>query len=217
LDGEGADRLGVGTSPPRFGVFEADPTSGELRKQGVRIKLQEQPFQALLALLERPREVVTREELRKRIWPSDTVVDFESGLNKIINRLREAHGDVAENPRFIETLPQRGYRFLAPVETVASEVPSPPFRPEAAPTISIPPVRAGRWFLLGLGLAALILIAYAAVHFRQSRIQSIAVLPLANLSGDPAQEYFSDGLTDELIGEISRIRSCGGYSHYARN
>jgi hypothetical protein len=140
-----------------------------------------------------------------------------SGLNKIINRLREAHGDVAENPRFIETLPQRGYRFLAPVETVASEVPSPPFRPEAAPTISSPPVRAGRWFLLGLGLAALILIAYAAVHFRQSRIQSIAVLPLANLSGDPAQEYFSDGLTDELIGEISRIRSCGGYSHYARN
>ncbi len=100
----------------RFGIFEVDVASGELRKSGVKIKLQEQPFQALIALVERPRELVTREELQKRLWPSDTNVDFDSGLNKAINRLREALGDEADNPRFIETLPQRGYRFLAQVE-----------------------------------------------------------------------------------------------------
>ena len=100
----------------RFGIFEADLLAGELRKKGIRVKLQEQPFQILAALLEHPREVLTREELRKRLWPSDVVVDFDSGLNRAINRLREALGDDADNPRFIETLPQRGYRFLAEVE-----------------------------------------------------------------------------------------------------
>ena len=104
-------------SPLRFGVFEVDLASGELRKQGVRIKLQEQPFQALLALIERPGEVVTREELQRRLWPVDTAGDFERGLNKAIARAREALGDDADNPTFIETLPQRGYRFLLPVES----------------------------------------------------------------------------------------------------
>ena len=94
----------------RFGSFEVDLTSGELRKEGVRIKIQEQPFQVLVALIERPREVVLREELQKRLWPSDVVVDFDRGLNRAINRLREALGDDADNPQFIETLPQRGYR-----------------------------------------------------------------------------------------------------------
>lgn len=92
----------------RFGDFEVDPASGELRKLGVKIKLQEQPFQALVALIERPGEVQTREELQKRLWSDGTAVDFERGLNKAINRVREALGDDAENPRFIETLPQRG-------------------------------------------------------------------------------------------------------------
>src|SRR6266446_3582624 len=99
----------------RFGTFEVDVRAGELRKQGVRIKLQEQPFHVLTLLLQRPGEVVTREELRAQLWPSDTFVDFDNGLNTSINKLREALGDSADNPRFIETLPRRGYRFIAPV------------------------------------------------------------------------------------------------------
>jgi cholera toxin transcriptional activator len=101
----------------RFGVFEVDATSGELRKSGVRLRLQDQPFQVLLLLLERPDEVVTREDLRQKLWPADTFVDFDHSLNTIINKLREVLGDSASNPRFIETLAKRGYRFLPAVET----------------------------------------------------------------------------------------------------
>ena len=99
----------------RFHVFEVDTVTGELRKHGLRIKLQEQPFQVLCLLLARPGELVTREELRKMLWPADTFVDFEHGLNKTINKLREALSDDKERPRYIETLPRRGYRFIAPV------------------------------------------------------------------------------------------------------
>src|SRR6266702_771071 len=99
----------------RFGVFEVDVRAGEVRKQGIRIKLQEQPFHLLTVLLQRPGEVVTREELRNQNWPADTFVDFDNSLNTAINKLREALGDSADNPRFIETLPRRGYRFIAPV------------------------------------------------------------------------------------------------------
>jgi DNA-binding winged helix-turn-helix (wHTH) protein len=102
----------------RFGVFEVEVRAGEVRKQGVRIKLQEQPFHVLTQLLKRPGEVVTREELRAQLWQSDTFVDFDNGLNTSINKLREALGDSADNPRFIETLPRRGYRFIAPVTGV---------------------------------------------------------------------------------------------------
>jgi cholera toxin transcriptional activator len=105
----------------RFGAYEADPGSGELRKAGVRVRVQEQPFQVLLVLLARPSEVVTREELRQKLWPADTFVDFDHSLNTVINKLREALGDSAANPRFIETLARRGYRFLAPVEFVAKD------------------------------------------------------------------------------------------------
>jgi Tol biopolymer transport system component/DNA-binding winged helix-turn-helix (wHTH) protein len=108
------------SSPIRFGMFEVDLQAGELRRQGFRVKLQEQPFQVLVMLLERPEEVVTREELQKKLWPADTFVDFERGLNRAINKLREALGDDADSPRFIETLPRRGYRFLAPVETAGT-------------------------------------------------------------------------------------------------
>src|SRR6266481_2604245 len=111
----------IETRPPvllRFGVFEVDLRAGELRKQGKRIKLQEQPFQVLAVLLQRPGEVVTREELRSQNWPPDTFVDFDNSLNTAINKLREALGDSADNPRFIETLPRRGYRFIAPVTNV---------------------------------------------------------------------------------------------------
>jgi DNA-binding winged helix-turn-helix (wHTH) protein len=106
----------------RFGVFEADTTSGELRKSGVRLKLQDQPFQVLLVLLERSGEVVSREELRQKLWPADTFVDFDHSLNTIINKLREVLSDSASNPRFIETLAKRGYRFLLPVEQATNHM-----------------------------------------------------------------------------------------------
>ncbi len=107
----------------RFAAYEADPESGELRKSGVRLRVQEQPFQVLLVLLERPREIVTREDLRQKLWPADTFVDFDHSLNTVINKLREALSDSASNPRFIETLARRGYRFLAPVEFVEKDTP----------------------------------------------------------------------------------------------
>jgi TolB-like protein/DNA-binding winged helix-turn-helix (wHTH) protein len=198
------------STPIRFGIFEVDLASGELRKQGVRIKLQEQPFQALVALIERPREVVTRDELQKRLWPADITVDFDRGLNKAINRVREALGDDADNPRFIETLPQRGYRFLAQVETARVEPPSAPPAPEPPSPLPLPrPMRRRGWFAIAGGLVFVLLlsIAYYLLSSPSRRIESIAVLPLDNLSGNPAQEYFSDGLTDELIGEVARIRS----------
>jgi len=99
----------------RFGIFEINLRAGEVRKQGVRVNLQEQPFHVLTILLQRRGEVVTREELRSAVWQSDTFVDFDNGLNTAINKLREALGDSADSPRFIETLPRRGYRFIAPV------------------------------------------------------------------------------------------------------
>ena len=163
-----------------FGPFEVDTRSGELRRQGVRIRLQEQPFQILVILLEHAREVVLREDLIGRLWPDNTFVDFDRGLNKAINRLREALGDSADKPRFIETLPQRGYRFLAQVTAVARGASN--GEEENGP---MPPSHA-------------------------LRIDSLAVLPLDNLSGDPSQEYFSDGMTDELIGAPSPGSSCCG-------
>jgi TolB-like protein/DNA-binding winged helix-turn-helix (wHTH) protein/Tfp pilus assembly protein PilF len=197
-----------------FGEFEVDLESGQLRKQGVRIKLQEQPFQALLALIERSGEVLTREELQKRLWPADTVVDFDRGLNKAINRVREALGDDADHPRFIETLPQRGYRFLARVEAAPLESShSDPL--SVSPSLDtnrdrVPPTIQRRGLLAmagGLGSVALLYIGYRVLSPIRRPIESIAVLPLENLSRDSAQEYFSEGMTDELIGEIARIGS----------
>src|SRR6266436_186388 len=141
----------------RFGVFEVDLRAGELRKQGVKIKLQDQPFQLLQILLERPGEVVTREELRQRIWPSDTFVDFDGGVNNAVKRLREALGDKAETPRFIETLPRRGYRFIGTVNATAAPTNGslPTAEPHAGPWASRRTMRSG--ILLGLGFAALLL------------------------------------------------------------
>ena len=106
---------GNGTRVIQFGIFEADLRAGELRRNGAKIRLQEQPFQILAMLLEHPGEVVTREELRSRLWPVDTFVDFDHSLNAAVRRLRDTLGDTAENPRFVETVARRGYRFLAPV------------------------------------------------------------------------------------------------------
>src|SRR5258705_3408892 len=108
-------------APRRFGVFELDLRAGELRRNGIKIRLQEQPFQVLTMLLERPGEIVTREELRSRLWPADAFLDFDHGLNAAVKRLRDALGDSAESPRFIETLARRGYRFLVPINGAARE------------------------------------------------------------------------------------------------
>src|ERR1700751_3841796 len=115
----------MSTSPKsrvvRFGSFEADLHTRELRKHGLKVKVQEQPFQVLAMLLARPGELVTREEIRSRLWPQDTFIDFDHGLNAAVRRLRDALNDDAETPRFIETLPRRGYRFIAPVEKLSIE------------------------------------------------------------------------------------------------
>ena len=141
----------------RFGQFEMDERTGELCKDGIKVRLQEQPLQILQILLEHPGELVAREELRRRVWPTDTFVDFDHGINNAIKRLREVLGDTAETPRYIETLPRRGYRF---VEKIRSN---------------------------------------------DHRVRSLAVLPLENLSGDPEQEYFADGLTEALITSLAKI------------
>jgi DNA-binding winged helix-turn-helix (wHTH) protein len=114
----------------RFGAFEADATTGELRRQGIRIRLNAQPFQVLCLLLERPGELLTREEISRELWPDGTFVDYEHGVNSAVNRIRESLRDTASSPRFIETLARRGYRFVAPVERIALN-PQSPSVPEA--------------------------------------------------------------------------------------
>jgi TolB-like protein/DNA-binding winged helix-turn-helix (wHTH) protein/Flp pilus assembly protein TadD len=208
----------------RFGIFELDLRAGELRKQGVRVRLQEQPFQVLAMLLEHPGEVVTREELQKKLWPSDTFVDFDHGLNKAINKLREALGDSATSPRFVETVARRGYRFLAEVKaadassTSSTEVARPldlaaESREHAelsnkppAPKHLLPPI-AWKLSVLVVILLATSLVAWK-LHFwnrTSPAIRSIAVLPFDSLSSDASQDYFADGMTDELISDLGQI------------
>jgi TolB-like protein/DNA-binding winged helix-turn-helix (wHTH) protein/Tfp pilus assembly protein PilF len=180
----------------RFGAFELDRRAGELRKDGLRVRLQEQPLRILDALLSDPGEPVTREELRKRLWPDDTFVDFDNGLNRAINRLRAALGDDAGHPRFVETLERRGYRFIAPV--VFEDAPTPPGK-RPAPRLPLP-----------AALLAVVVVA-GIVYWGGSKasgtppIRTLAVLPLANLTGDPGQDYFSDGMTDALITRLAAL------------
>src|SRR5215472_13260375 len=211
----------------RFGTFEVDLSRRELRKSGVRIKLHGQPFEVLAMLLERPGETVPREVAQQRLWPTDTFVDFDHGVNTAINRLREALGDFADNPRFIGTLPRRGYRFIAPVEpgtgvVQAAAVAAPAAIPEAQ---AVPAVETGaafrKWKNPGWILAAVVLlgllVAASVGDVRhhlfggqpRTPIQSIAVLPLANLSNDVNQAYFADGMTEARttdLGKISALR-----------
>src|SRR6202140_4854807 len=202
----------------KFGVFEIDLEAGELRKSGMRHKLARQPFEALCILLEHAQEIVSREEMRHRLWPDNTFVDYELALKRVINRLREALGDSAENPKFIETVPRRGYRFIAPVSGNGTAMNFAVELPSASPNDSFAspshPTRGG--IVFGLIAATLLLGAMALpASFWQrhsgsglsSQIRSIAVLPLQNLSSDPAQEYFSDGMTDALITDLAQIGS----------
>ena len=197
----------------RFALFEVDLETGELRKSGMRQKIAGQPFEVLRVLLERPQEIVTREDLQQRIWPADTFVDYDLALRKAVTRLREVLGDSAESPRFIETVPRKGYRFIAPLSTNGDAVSFPEL---PAATSTRPPRYVSIAILLGVAAIALLLAGLGFMTDQWHRlvgmsappqIRSIAVLPLQNLSADPSQEYFSDGLTDALITELAQIGS----------
>jgi TolB-like protein/DNA-binding winged helix-turn-helix (wHTH) protein/Flp pilus assembly protein TadD len=209
----------------RFGTYEVSLQSGEVRKAGLRIRVQQQPMKLLEILLEHPGEVVTREQLRGRVWPNENFGDFDQALNIAIGKLRSALGDSAENPRFIETLPKRGYRFIADVSVL--DVDSRPKRPESvaedlpATHLTHLPQSAGLavapkprlWPKRGIivALALVLILSILSVWLFRSRgpapvgIRSLAVLPLENLSGDASQNYFADGMTDELITDLAQI------------
>ncbi len=214
----------------RFGVFEVDLRTHELRKGGLRIKLQGQPFRVLQLLLENPGEPVTREEFQRQIWPANTFVDFELGLNTAIKRVRQALGDSAENPHFVETLPRLGYRFIFPVNNISQPLVDPtevqktggiteqriePGETASIAKPSVAPTQDGhrsRWIATLSILLVTLLSAAGYLTARHNRtitsgldIHSIAVLPLENLSTDPEQEYFADGMTDELITNLAKL------------
>jgi len=212
----------------RFGPYEVNVHSGEVRKFGTRVKLGEQPLRILILLMERPGELVTREELRTRLWSDDTFVDFDHGLNSAVQRLREGLSDTAQKEQWIETVPRRGYRFVGTVEWTRGNGSAPPSetntasspeiaveRPETvAATLSAPePSLLYRWrfawIALAVALVAAVLVKTGAGGKRAtlSTIRSLAVLPLENLSGDPGQGYFVDGMTDELITALAKNRS----------
>lgn len=203
----------------RFGAFEVDFLAGELRKTGVRVKLQDQPLQILRILLEKPGGIVTREEMRKRIWPAETFVEFDHGVYTAITKLREALGDSSDNPRFIETLPRRGYRFIASVEPIPAEH-------AAAATSTVEtsrresvlatrrPTRSRKQLFTALAASVLLITLGLSAYLERGRYwprvklssgrAMLAVLPLQNLSGDPNQDYFVDGLTEEMITDLGR-------------
>ena len=214
----------------RFDEFEIDLRSGELWVRGKRVRLQDQPFQVLSVLLERRGEIVTRDELKQILWPADTFVDFDDGLNTAIRKIRDALGDSAEKPRFIETIPRRGYRFVGRLADVrppvvpllAEESKESPEQKNAGLSTSDSAVLATQkaflprhWRVLLAGVAALAVFFVALVIYRSSSargakqppIKSLAVLPLTNLSGDPKQEYLADGMTEALIGRLSEIHN----------
>jgi TolB-like protein/DNA-binding winged helix-turn-helix (wHTH) protein/Tfp pilus assembly protein PilF len=207
-----ADRL-------RFDGFELDVRAGELRKNGVKLRLRGQPLQVLEILLERAGDMVTREELQARIWPADTFVDFDHGIHNAIARIREALGDSAETPRYIETLPRRGYRFIGRVE----DFPALRLVPETgdrnggqmvALSRAARTTRSNTRAALVIVSAVCVLILGGWWLSQRSKakaglapIRSIAVLPLQNLSGDPSEEFFADGMTDQLITDLAGVGS----------
>ena len=189
----------------RFGVFTLDTRSGELHKHGIPIKLQDRPAQALLALIERQGQLVTRQELRQRLWAEDTFVDFEHSISSAINKARTALNDSAKHPRYVETVGRQGYRFIYPVTPVyeaATEV--------ATPKAGLPAATQRKW--IRFWAAAMVMavaigwFAYRQLHENaHASVRSIAVLPLKNLSSDPEQEFLAEGLTDELITRLASL------------
>src|SRR5215469_15360749 len=190
----------------RFGLFEFHSQIGELRKDGMRVRLEGQPVVILAMLLERPNELVTREELQKRLWPGDTFVDFEQSLNAAIRRLRSVLDDSAESPRYIETLARRGYRWIAPLRDE-------PVLPAIQESRTVPqsPTRT-QWQrkTVWVGVAACIVVvaiffASTVLRPRRSSKLMLVVLPFQNLSEDPQQEYFADGITEEMITQLGSL------------
>jgi TolB-like protein/DNA-binding winged helix-turn-helix (wHTH) protein len=208
-----------------FDDFELDLRSGELRKHGSRIRLQAQPFRLLVLLLANAGQVVTREEICRELWPTNTFVDFEHGLAAAVNKIRDALGDSADTPKYVETLPKRGYRFMGKVKSEPPVVISPREKQESEQLAAVvtheAPISPTRMPTRGLALlAAAALVAAALLIWKIVRerrvvvgstpqIQSLAVLPLINLSGDAGQDFFADGMTEELttdLGKISALR-----------
>ncbi len=206
----------------RFGLFEADLGNRELRKHGIRLRLQEKPFRVLIELLRRPGEVVTREELRQCLWSPDTFVDFDEGVNTAVKRLRIALGDSSASPIYIETVSGYGYRLIAPVTPLAADdKPLPELSPNTVLVKPVPKAIAAEqekaflsqpllWFALAFGLMVLLAVAlyekrWHSTDLAPGTIQAIAVLPLENLSADASQEYFADGITDEIITDLARL------------
>jgi TolB-like protein/DNA-binding winged helix-turn-helix (wHTH) protein/tetratricopeptide (TPR) repeat protein len=186
-----------------FGIFQLDLKAGELHKAGVRVKMQDQPLRVLALLVNRAGQVVTREELRQQVWPGNVYVDFDQGLNNAIKKVREALGDSADNPRFIETVARHGYRFVATVSAA-------PARP-AGPRSPLGPRTLRNGILIGSVAAVLAVVIYSVWHGSAMRAAPspqkviLAVLPLDNLSRDPDQEFFSDGLTEEMISQLGKL------------
>src|ERR1022692_1981220 len=195
----------------RFDRFELDIRAGELRKAGVKLRLQGQPIQVLAALLNNAGELVTLEQLRAQVWTVDTFVDFDHSLHNAVARIREALGDSAEMPRYIETLPRRGYRFIAPVEGIPAQSPHHSAQSEAPLDLKLRKSRA----FLAAAIIALLVVGSAFLVTRlatrptnaASRTHAIAVLPLDNLSGDPSEDFFADGMTDQLITDLAKVGS----------
>ena len=212
----------------RFDLFELDLRAGELRKRGTKIHLQEQPFLILEALLENPGQIVTREELQKKIWPQDTFVDFDHGLHSAVNRLREALSDSADNPRFVETLSRRGYRFIGQIQSApavsAAEISPVPVVTKRDQEKDSP--LAGKWragTLVGFvitGTIAALLVTFNVGGLRNRlfgtpvrSFRSLAVLPLANLTSDPAQDFIAEGMTEDLTTQLSKLGDLKVISH----
>ena len=199
-----------------FGPFEVDAVSGELRRQGLKIRLQDQPFRLLVLLLDHAGEVVARETVREALWPADTNVDFDHSLNTAMRKLREALADSAESPRYVETIPRRGYRFIAPVSLLPMAQVA---HPAETAVISLPPsaeprpsATARRLLILAIvvvictvAVVARWVVSDPAATTKQGRRFTLAVLPFENLSGDADQEYLSDGLTEEIITQLGRL------------
>jgi TolB-like protein/DNA-binding winged helix-turn-helix (wHTH) protein/Flp pilus assembly protein TadD len=198
--------------PLRFGVFEVEAAGGELRRQGVRVRIHDQPFRVLLALLERPGEIVTRQELRERLWAEDTFVEFDNGLNNAIKRLRDALGDAAEHPQFVETVPRRGYRFIAPVTHVDLAT-APPLPTAVPPPAASARLRRPERVLVGVAIVVIALALATGAYWTIGKgppalgpISSVAVMPFQELSVHDGRDYFADGMTEAVILELSRIR-----------